>query len=858
MRGNLEFGRITGNPPEILPPNTAFNSWFTGAAVDKLVADYGGVDESGDLDQRWVPVSMGGTFVPKTIIDNVTRAGTTTTDFAVPAFIHMVLVYPDGNARAPETVGGFQAGMPRIRWTGRAVQDDYWSMDFEQRLTGFNYPSIQDRNIFDFVNHLYSGTTNRLERDFAARQFSYDQQLLDGRAGFELAYNRQSHDRFDFLPFSSGNDRVVNLDITRFSSLPVPFPQIAGQLPATSVPNPNVGRPVMRASNLRDRFYEFDSRTFRATAFVQFDFSRNDHRWLRQLGTHTLTGLVEDFREDNLSRINQLNVDGVGFDVGTVPILNARYGDFRRQQYGYIYLGPSALDAAGPGDVRLTSGINVPLPRAGYRYSGYYWNHTTRQVLAGEFITRDILFSGARTRREVDSEAAVVQSKWLGNHLVTLFAWRDDRVKAFDRLDPVSGASERLPDGQFDESLLFLKPDPTSDQSGRTFTQSYVLRFPEKALFDLPWGMDLQAHYFESEAFEPAAIGRNIRGEIIGSPAGTTTEYGFAVDLLERRLSLRLNWYETSSANARTTAGGAVGNSINWQRAWAQRYLEAEASGVPIASITGATAAGFTSYQQFYDAILQVYPEPTRSLLQTRIVGSDVEQETIEGLTSTFDFVSKGMEVELVGSITRDWSVALNVARQETVQSNTAPELLAFGNQVVANLESLGLSGVQDSPNLGETATFLGRWNQNVMFPLRSTVAQDGRKSLEQREWRWNLVSTYSFSQGRLKGFAIGGAARWQDKAAVGYPIIRNEDGNLVNDIDNAFFGDSEFDVDGWIRYRRRLFDTIDWRIQLNARNLIGSDSGDLIPVSIDPIGRVSTVRINPGRQFVLTNSFRF
>jgi hypothetical protein len=46
------------------------------------------------------------------------------------------------------------------------------------------------------------------------------------------------------------------------------------------------------------------------------------------------------------------------------------------------------------------------------------------------------------------------------------------------------------------------------------------------------------------------------------------------------------------------------------------------------------------------------------------------------------------------------------------------------------------------------------------------------------------------------------------------------------------------------------------WRIQLNVRNLIGSDS--LIPVSTNPDGRTAIVRFPPDRQWFVTNTFRF
>ena len=39
----------------------------------------------------------------------------------------------------------------------------------------------------------------------------------------------------------------------------------------------------------------------------------------------------------------------------------------------------------------------------------------------------------------------------------------------------------------------------------------------------------------------------------------------------------------------------------------------------------------------------------------------------------------------------------------------------------------------------------------------------EGKSHAEQREWRFNLITNYTFREGPLSGFQIGGAARWQD-----------------------------------------------------------------------------------------------
>ena len=79
----------------------------------------------------------------------------------------------------------------------------------------------------------------------------------------------------------------------------------------------------------------------------------------------------------------------------------------------------------------------------------------------------------------------------------------------------------------------------------------------------------------------------------------------------------------------------------------------------------------------------------------------------------------------------------------------------------------------------------MAQWIEtNVMSPYRNQKLQEGRSSTEQREWRMNLVTNYTFTEGKLKGFGAGSAVRWQDGAVIGYPTTLASDGvTLIADI---------------------------------------------------------------------------
>ena len=147
----------------------------------------------------------------------------------------------------------------------------------------------------------------------------------------------------------------------------------------------------------------------------------------------------------------------------------------------------------------------------------------------------------------------------------------------------------------------------------------------------------------------------------------------------------------------------------------------------------------------------------------------------------------------------------------------------------------------------------------NVLSSYRNQKKQEGRVSTEQRAWRVNLVTNYSFTRGFLKGFGVGTAVRWQDGAVIGYPTELVGD-TLVADINRPHVAPAMTNVDAWLRYQRRLFrDRIVWTLELRGQNL-NHTARDLIPVraELTTAYRVAQYRIGPPRVWSLANSFKF
>jgi len=75
-------------------------------------------------------------------------------------------------------------------------------------------------------------------------------------------------------------------------------------------------------------------------------------------------------------------------------------------------------------------------------------------------------------------------------------------------------------------------------------------------------------------------------------------------------------------------------------------------------------------------------------------------------------------------------------------------------------------------------------------------------------------------------------------------------------DLENPFYGPEEFAGDVWISYQRKIFNDIDWRLQLNVQNDWGNS--DDIPVATNPDGTLAIIRIPSETRWSITSTFSF
>ncbi|HNY42898.1 MAG TPA: hypothetical protein PKJ41_21015, partial [Bryobacteraceae bacterium] len=160
--------------------------------------------------------------------------------------------------------------------------------------------------------------------------------------------------------------------------------------------------------------------------------------------------------------------------------------------------------------------------------------------------------------------------------------------------------------------------------------------------------------------------------------------------------------------------------------------------------------------------------------------------------------------------------------------------------------------------------TLRGFYNRNIWSAYMFQKMLSGSEVAEVRPWRFNIINNYSFNSGFLKGVNVGAAYRWQKGQILGFGQKLKEGttdyviGNFTDEVDitKKFIGPSEDAIDLWVGYGRKLTDKIDWRIQLNLKNV--GDHSKLIPISANPDGSWAACKIQEGLNWSLTNTFTF
>lgn len=602
------------------------------------------------------------------------------------------------------------------------------------------------------------------------------------------------------------------------------------------------------------------------------------------------------------SSASGLQLTPVKHDVRPTGAIDVRYFDshwkWSMDSSAPNYLDPAAVwmnPAVLPNGEESTQSENPS------NYVG--WTQGNFDILSTSTGDIDQLYKSASKLSQINkSEGITLQSFLWDDMIVGTIGWRRDELTL------------RSGTGQLDSNTGAVNPDFDLDPgeetaSGTNRSWGVVVHQPKSLRDKLPLGTKVSLTYSD---------GRNVQvanrfafdGSKLGNVEGSTEDYGFVIDTLDDRLRLKMVWYETYVKDANissvVSAESALGSSAagvwqfsKWALGSAMQGLAGMAGdstadpfaylwnwaatadpGLP--GINDVTSDAFLSHpetisqknaiaafvagmpeQTFWDA----YAVPVNVAAaragdyNTAITGGwNVGQgnwaiggnQSINGIppTGTVDNRSKGVEIEIMGKITDNWNISVNASKQTASQ-------LKLGEQFVKFIESMNTFYASPAGDLrlwwGGDERVGDVWDRTIGAAYRFQKETTGKMVPEMSPWRANIVTNYSFKEGSLKGFNVGGGYRWQKGQILGY-ALKSDGSNL--DVNKPYWGENQSSIDVWCGYERKLTDRINWRIQMNIRNL-GKDVG-LLPISVQPDGNPAMQRIVEGQIWSVTNTLTF
>jgi outer membrane receptor protein involved in Fe transport len=246
-------------------------------------------------------------------------------------------------------------------------------------------------------------------------------------------------------------------------------------------------------------------------------------------------------------------------------------------------------------------------------------------------------------------------------------------------------------------------------------------------------------------------------------------------------------------------------------------------------------------------------------------------EDTPPNLKQISDIVSEGYEYELTVNPTKNWRIMVNAVDQKASAANI---MAALGDFIVKNrafwrdgfnsaeagrpINYWKRDGFADIDFWGNmNSQSFAEWTTDMERKYLIGAASEGRSVNELRRWHFNVISSYDFTDGPLKGVGVGGAVRWQDKSKIGYaPKYLSDIDVWIDDLEKPYYAPSETNYDLWISYKRKLTKKIDMSVQLNLRNLFASD--ELIATAANPDGSLAQFRIPGETTWDLSTRFEF
>ncbi|HTZ21081.1 MAG TPA: hypothetical protein VMC06_09385, partial [Opitutaceae bacterium] len=383
--------------------------------------------------------------------------------------------------------------------------------------------------------------------------------------------------------------------------------------------------------------------------------------------------------------------------------------------------------------------------------------------------------------------------------------------------------------------------------------------------------------------------------------SGTDKEMGFWMTLLDGKLSIRYNHFDTKQLNLRNGDISTMAQRVLRY----EGFIATDAYNLrtqTTAWLNGLGTGGSATNAQIAAAIQM--PLDQYNGLQT-IAGNNT-------YAAVMDSESKGHELEIYyNTPSKNWTVsasvtkttALNTAAGSAVDNYVAARMPiwttiedprftqtgytingvytpypngpvtlptgATGHLLWWNIANISGTVFNTVAGYSSTSSPAQNFAANVDAPMAVFRALIGRPLPQQREYSVKFNSRYNLagitSNKILKNMSVGGSLRWSSRGSIGFyglgytpgmDLTLAQNKILQLDPNRPIYAPAEVYVDLFVGYNTKMFnDKVRARFQLNVKN-VQEDGGGLLKTAAFFDGRASAYRIVDPRQFILTASF--
>jgi hypothetical protein len=736
---------------------------------------------------------------------------------------------------------------------------------------------INSRSIYDWTSINLAGNSKAWD-DVDTYLVQLDQIILNTpkqTLAAQVTFMREDSKRLENQPMgpASVNSNVGQLQVD------------VNQVYLDGTPNPYFGRPYLRSSEpfLRDKPLLWD--TARAQAVYRLDFSHNEglSKWL---GTQQVLGYYE--YKDQKNYTFTYRHTALGLDKGweqkyantllalqTVTNTDPRYlingtsvvpGNYGRLNEQY-YVGNTAGGGIEYAPNYFPEGVSLP----------FVWGPSASTMI------RDVSAVGftpgqggglGNLNEVVKTTGGVLQSTFLTGRLVGTFGLRQDLVS--DRNSPLAQMTSDLRHDDFAASNRWVGPWRLA--KGKTQTSSIVVRpFRDLAFLQSQISHGGGVGRFFAEAVSSLSLTYNKSDNFIAQgPAfdlflkplpnqtGTSRDLGLWMTMLDGKLSVRYNRFDTRQLNLRNGDITTMAQRILRY----EGFISTDAYNLrtqTTAWMNGLGTGGTATNEQIAAAIKM--PIAQYNGLQTISANNTY--------AAVMDAQSKGHELEINYNPSRNWTISASVTKTQAINTavgSAVDDYIAARMPIWTTLEdprftqtTQTIGGVTTPYATGPVTIPTGAtghllwWNilgtpfstvagynstqspalnfaGNVDAPMAVFRALIGRPRPQIREYSAKFNTRYSLSgisENRiLKNTSIGGSLRYASKGSIGFYGLGYAPGmdltlpaNKILQLDpkRPIYSPAETTVDLFVNYRTKLFaDRVRANFQLNVRNAGG------------------------------------